>query len=277
MIRRESNKSVYYINGTPSNKKKVVELARSFSIQIDNLCQFLPQDKVVEFAAMTPVELLRSTQRAVASEEMLEWHESLKVLRSDQRTVQQENVLDLEMLAGLERRQRMQEADVERMREREEIVERVRLLEYSRPYAEYREKKDEYLAAKERMKDATKELNELEQEVEPTLHAVNTKQNYRDRMRLHVDGCKGLLKKAENNTETVRKKLNGLQDRVSEIDKLKEAEKKGNQVHKGELQRLQGIITRLGKQLEEPPIEFDVAAINENIVGCDHFLPRFQH
>ena len=68
VIKREGNKTHFSINGKPSNRKNVLSLVKPFSIQIDNLCQFLPQDRVVEFAAMTPVELLRSTQSAVASE-----------------------------------------------------------------------------------------------------------------------------------------------------------------------------------------------------------------
>ena len=46
-ILRENNKVEYYINDKKENKKRVMDLARSFSIQVDNLCQFLPQDRVV--------------------------------------------------------------------------------------------------------------------------------------------------------------------------------------------------------------------------------------
>ncbi|KAK3700113.1 Structural maintenance of chromosomes protein 5 [Vermiconidia calcicola] len=75
------NASEYLINGKKANKKRVQELAQSFSIQVDNLCQFLPQDKVVEFAALSPVELLSSTQRAAAPQQMSDWYEQLKEWR----------------------------------------------------------------------------------------------------------------------------------------------------------------------------------------------------
>ena len=84
-IKREGNKSVFFIDGKQATLKAVQELVRSFSIQIDNLCQFLPQDKVCEFAALSPVELLNSTQRAAAPPEMLEWHDGLKLLRTKQK------------------------------------------------------------------------------------------------------------------------------------------------------------------------------------------------
>lgn len=46
-ILRENNKVEYYINDKKENKKRVMDLARSFSIQVDNLCQFLDRKSVV--------------------------------------------------------------------------------------------------------------------------------------------------------------------------------------------------------------------------------------
>ena len=36
------------------------------NIQVGNLCQFLPQDKVTDFARMTQQELLENTEKAVS-------------------------------------------------------------------------------------------------------------------------------------------------------------------------------------------------------------------
>jgi hypothetical protein len=38
---------------------------------------FLPQDKVSEFARMTPVQLLRETQRTAGDKRLTEWHDTL--------------------------------------------------------------------------------------------------------------------------------------------------------------------------------------------------------
>ena len=181
-IRREGNKTMFSVNGKPQNKKTVVELARSLSIQIDNLCQFLPQDKVVEFAAMTPVELLKSTERAVASERMIQVHEELKKLRREEKTVQTAVNSDRDTLDNLLGRQRLQEADVARMREREEIVKRVGLLETARSTVEYRNIRNQHRASKDKTKAAQDEFNALAAETEPTLEAANVKQRYRNQV-----------------------------------------------------------------------------------------------
>lgn len=38
---------------------------------------FLPQDKVSEFAAMSPQQLLRETQRAAGDANLSDWHDTL--------------------------------------------------------------------------------------------------------------------------------------------------------------------------------------------------------
>ena len=38
---------------------------------------FLPQDKVSEFAHMTPQQLLRETQRAAGNANLTNWHDTL--------------------------------------------------------------------------------------------------------------------------------------------------------------------------------------------------------
>ena len=44
---------------------KIEELVNELNIQVGNLCQFLPQEKVAEFARMNPQQLLESTEKAV--------------------------------------------------------------------------------------------------------------------------------------------------------------------------------------------------------------------
>lgn len=48
-----------------NDNKKVEDLVQDLNIQVGNLCQFLPQEKVAEFARMNPQELLENTEKAV--------------------------------------------------------------------------------------------------------------------------------------------------------------------------------------------------------------------
>ena len=45
---------------------QVETLVANRNIQVGNLCQFLPQDKVADFAKMSQAELLENTEKAVS-------------------------------------------------------------------------------------------------------------------------------------------------------------------------------------------------------------------
>lgn len=264
-IKRDGNKTVFSVNGKPQGKKAVIELCRSLSIQIDNLCQFLPQDKVVEFAAMTPVELLRSTQRAVASQEMIDMHENLKDLRRKQKDIQAKNTADQEQLDNLESRQRLQEADVERMRERELVETHVKMLEAARPFAAYRSARSAHGEAKEKRKAAQTELTRLGKEVEPSLRAVNAKEQYKAQIAAVVTERKNAISKAERHADAIDKKFKELQDKHNELVAADSAEKSGGKKHRQEIVRLEGAINQLKRQMEVEPPELDVQAYNRRI------------
>lgn len=264
-IKRDGNKTAFSVNGKPQGKKAVIELCRSLSIQIDNLCQFLPQDKVVEFAAMTPVELLRSTQRAVASQEMIDMHEDLKDLRRKQKDVQAKNATDQEQLDNLESRQRLQEADVERMRERELIEKHIEMLEAARPFAAYRTARSAYGEARERKKAAQTELTRLEKEVEPALRAVKAKEQYKAQIAAVVAERKLAISKSERHSDAIDKHFKDLQDKHNELVAADSAEKSGGKKHRQDIVRLEGVINQLKRQMEVGPPELDVQAYNRRI------------
>ncbi|KAL8696685.1 MAG: hypothetical protein Q9224_002669 [Gallowayella concinna] len=266
-IKRENNKSTFSIDGKPSNKKTVIELCRSFTIQIDNLCQFLPQDKVVEFAAMTPIELLRSTQRAVAPQEMIDMHDELKDHRQKQKSTQAKAQADQDALNNLENRQRMQADDVQRMRDREVIKERLRHMEASRPIAAYREAKQKYETAKDRKKHTAKELEKLKKDVEPSLRAVNDKKDYQRQIEAVTNGRRKAIQDAEKAADGINRKLEALFGRKSELEAEREAEVNAGKESRKDIPRLQGNIAALKRRINEEQPDLDVSRYNEQIRG----------
>lgn len=265
VIKREGSRTIYSVNGENKSKKATVELARSLSIQVDNLCQFLPQDKVVEFAAMTPVELLKSTQRAVAPQDMIDTHEELKGRKKEQAITQSKIDEEQGILSNLESRQRLQEADVERMREREQVVKKIEYLEAARPFAEYRMARNAHIQAKEKRNAVKAELNDLKAQVEPTLAAVNEKKAYRNEIGTVVRERKNVVEKSTAKVDKIDKDLQNLHDQAAALDAEATAEKKGGQKHKGDLARINGNIDRLKRQMEDPPADVDTAGYNERI------------
>lgn len=44
---------------------QIEDLVSKLNIQVDNLCQFLPQDRVADFSKMNPQLLLENTEKCV--------------------------------------------------------------------------------------------------------------------------------------------------------------------------------------------------------------------
>ena len=245
--------------------KNVLKLARSYNIQVDNLCQFLPQDRVVEFAALSPVELLQSTQQAAGGEDMLQWHEDLKNLRTEQKRLLIEGKNDREMVENLEKRQDMSREAVERFRQRSEIIERLAFLERCRPIPQYREAKNAAIEAKEKKKRLAQELRQLRRELEPTLNSVNAKQDYQNALLAVVQSRKRLYEDADEDAISFENKVMQCDGKLDELDHRWAAELESGKKKKEDQKRLQRAIRDVEKQLEDEPEEFDFPQINAQL------------
>lgn len=243
-----------------------MKLAQKFSIQVDNLCQFLPQDKVSEFAALSPVDLLYSTQRAAAGPQMIEWHGNLKTLRAEQKKLLMDHKGDRDLLANLENRQEMQRADVERMKQRTQIKRRIEMLEFSRPVPRYKEYHDQYQEAKRQKEELERELQELKAELAPALRAVNSKQEYYVKLDELVKYKRHQVNRAESSATDIAKRMEAHEDAIKDLNGQIEAEKKSGTSYKQEINKVQQMINRITREMEEEPAEFDIDSYNERLV-----------
>lgn len=265
-IKRDGNKSTFTLDGKPASKAEVLKLAQSLYIQIDNLCQFLPQDKVSEFAALTPIELLHSTERAAVGPQMLDWHENLKKLRAEQKRLQSDNQGDKDLLANLESRQEMQRADVERMRQRDQIKRKIEILETARPIIKYKEFHAEFRAAKERKAKLEKELGDLEKQLEPRMRAATAKQSYCNRLKDVVQFQERLVDKAEASTKAMDSTIEQVDEQMKELNARIDSERKTGISYRTEIKRVQQTINKLERQKKDESVDFNPDHYNAQLV-----------
>ncbi|OQR85040.1 structural maintenance of chromosomes protein 5 [Achlya hypogyna] len=114
------NRSTWQLNGRDVGQNKVKEVLSRAAIQIDNLCQFLPQDKVGEFSRMTPIQLLKATQAAIDNGELAEQQEEIITIQRESSS----SVRDLDRARAtleLKKTENLQrQTEVERIREHEQ-------------------------------------------------------------------------------------------------------------------------------------------------------------
>ena len=240
-------------------------MAQGFSIQIDNLCQFLPQDKVVEFAQMSPIEILQSTQRAAAAPEMLKHHETLKQLRAKQKETMSDNRGAREYLENLEHRQEMQRTEVERLRERAVTQKRLDWLERCRPIPKYAQAKQNLKEAKTRQKKLAGELRKLRDESGPALKKVTAKQAYRIQVQTLKSDRQKEVTTCEKACDEIYKEVEEAETKMKDCDNKHEAETKSLRKKRDDRNRATQAVADLKHQKQTPPEDFDARAMNQEI------------
>ncbi|KAH8730592.1 hypothetical protein GQ44DRAFT_768351 [Phaeosphaeriaceae sp. PMI808] len=259
MIRKSDNKSIFWINGKHASKNAVLALCKEFSIQIDNLCQFLPQDRVVEFAKMTDVDRLRETQRAAAPKHMVGWHDQLKELRTEEKGLETKQLNEKSHLERLEKQQNADRDDVERYHQREGLLQKSNCLAKVRPIIELSLHRDAITEAKQHLLTARRELDQINAEVDPVRQAQAEVEAYKD----HIEQ---VVKLRQNRTEMIKTQANKLYSKIEQEKQVIadcttkiNGEAGSKKVRERDVIRINAEIQRLERQRRDQPVEYDAA------------------
>ena len=203
--------STFYINGTKSNVQAVRDIVcNTYNIQIDNLCTFLPQDKVGNFSGFTDQERLLETEKTLPTNQFfykrhLDLIEKEETINSDISNV--DSIKDL-------------------LKRKAHEFER---LEVSKAREEERKKAEEELDLLKKKKlwlafDAAREQ---------CVELKDQKEKIRDELKIHRDAMAPL----EENQQSLETLLKELQAKSRELDgqcqaAQKEMEKQQSKVEK---------------------------------------------
>ncbi|XP_057576260.1 structural maintenance of chromosomes protein 5 isoform X2 [Hippopotamus amphibius kiboko] len=157
------NQSFWFINKKSTTQKVVEEQVAALNIQVGNLCQFLPQDKVGEFAKLSKIELLEATEKSIGPPEMHRYHCELKNFREKEKQLETSCKEKTEYLEKMIQRNERYKQDVERFYERKRHLDLIEMLEAKRPWVEYENVRQEYeevKLARDRAKEEVRKLKE---------------------------------------------------------------------------------------------------------------------
>lgn len=265
LIRKEDNKSVFWIDGKVSSKTSVLALCKEYSIQIDNLCQFLPQDRVVEFAKMSDVDRLRETQRAAAPPQMVEWHDQLKGLRAEERKSETEQQNHRRHLEVLEKAQTATREDVEKWQQRQDLLRTSKCLKKVRPVIEVTLRKSELEQAKREILLARQELEQIKRDVEPVRLAQADAEAYRDQInrvvKLRKQGVEAMKAEADKINVEIEKKQQTVTDLAADVS----AEVASRRERERDIARTTADIAKLERQHQEQPVAYDPESYSEQL------------
>ncbi|KAG1838215.1 hypothetical protein DFJ58DRAFT_733959 [Suillus subalutaceus] len=233
----KSKGSTLTLNGQSCTRKELTNRMAKFNIYIGNLCSFLPQDKVSEFARMTPQQLLKETQRPAGVVNLSSTPQKSNDEQERLKTMQECN-------SQLER-------DVQRYQERKCIEKDVTVLvKILIAVNEYHEAKDtRYQKAKDRQRELHSRVRKLKDRNAPA-HA---------KLEQLVAQHKEYQKACEKKKTASHQKFQQMKNKLGENDKLeRDADDVTNRLEGLELAKKEHV----KKELDSPPKLEDVEGIN---------------
>ncbi|XP_054139241.1 structural maintenance of chromosomes protein 5 isoform X1 [Melozone crissalis] len=253
-----NNTSVWFINKKPATLKTVEEQIAALNIQVDNLCQFLPQDKVGEFTRLSKTELLEATEKSIGSPEMYQFHCELKNFREKERELENSFREKTTSLEKMKQRVERYKQDVERYHECKRHVDLIEMLERKRPWVEYENVREQHEEVKQCRNQVKKELKCLREMQAPWTRKIQEAE----------ENLNNLDMKTRDNTAEIRnisQKCKEKQDALEMKDKQIEEINQAFRMKKDEETNRQKKIHQTQQIIEEWQNELDTMAVCENL------------
>ncbi|KAL6495727.1 Structural maintenance of chromosomes protein 5 [Orobanche gracilis] len=187
------NKSEWLFNGKVVAKKDINEVIQRFNIQVNNLTQFLPQDRVCEFAKLTPVQLLEETEKAVGDPQLPVHHRALITKSQELQKFERAVASNKGSLDQLKAQNAELEKDVERVRQREDFLEKADIMKKKLPWLKYDIKKVEYLEAKKQEEATKQKLDEVAKALNKLKEPIGIQKGEKAKLEAKVKKINGLL------------------------------------------------------------------------------------
>uniref|UniRef100_A0A6B2KWP9 Structural maintenance of chromosomes protein 5 n=1 Tax=Arcella intermedia TaxID=1963864 RepID=A0A6B2KWP9_9EUKA len=202
----------WMLNSKNATKEDIYKVVKKLNIQVDNLCQFLPQDRVVEFAKLPPAGLLQETEKAVGGQELLDHHLELIDLKQNlidevKSVEQRKKVLD-----DLIKRNELCRAEVERYKEREVIKTTLRNLERKLPWLDFHDQQEKTRKLKTKQDEMHERRKKAQEEIEPIEGLKNEASAHLNKTEGQLSGLQDNLKKWDAQRKVFQTKLEKLDE-----------------------------------------------------------------
>ena len=264
IIVREFNKagkSNWKLNGKKSGVREVERKAAELRIQVDNLCQFLPQDRIHEFSTLNNKGLLESTVDAVGDTDLKEKHAELKQLQKTMSEGQDLFERKRQMLAEKTEECRRLEEDVKAFEEKKEVEAKVEVARGKLVWSRFEEARKfaktidiKFKKAEENYKNERSRLTPIESSVEKF---GKKKESIMKKKQDLSASSKDLTNKAQvhwRNINDSEEKIRDVVDQLENQERVEEEKKK-------EIQRLKTSIAELEQEFSS--IEDDASLAPE--------------
>ena len=207
---------MYYINNHQSKKKEVLELVtKMYKINIDNLCTFLPQDKVGNFSGFDKQALLVETEKSLSTD-LYESHQLMIQMEKEVMTSGNDVQSVQATLADLIKQNEKLERDKALMEERAAAKERMDLLMKKRAWVLFEKNREEAILMKNERDQLKKDKKEADKAIKPIEEKHAKVQGEVAQITSRTGALDKKMREARKQVDDCIKKSEVLQDSIDE-------------------------------------------------------------
>lgn len=168
-----NNQSVWHVNKKQCTEHDVRKLIKKLNIQVSNLCQFLPQDKVQDFAKMNKKELLTNMQVAIGRQDLVSKQAQLINIQEEQETLKKDLDNLNKKLEQAERDNSRLEGKVKNFKERKKYLEDMEHIKRKISWKKYNRLINEALEIEKDLLKAGEIMNKHKKKIQPLDHKIS--------------------------------------------------------------------------------------------------------
>lgn len=239
---KSKSKSKYMINDRSVSEEDVRLLVSKLNIQLDNLCQFLSQERVEEFARLKSDKLLAETTRSIDAK-LLDVLEHLKNLQAKEISAQRELDLNKQKYDELMTQKEKLSESVKAFKELEHKKGELELHLQLLPYAKLKEHKEKLADYKKDLDEAKANLKNLRKDKKPF---SNAKQNLEERLEI-------ISNKRDLKDKQLKEDQTSYREAEKELESIREdVEKKEQQIeyYRNRTKKLEEMASKTKEELE---------------------------
>ncbi|KAK3860132.1 hypothetical protein Pcinc_033801 [Petrolisthes cinctipes] len=255
-----TNKSHWSLQGRDVNKKVVEKKLSELQIQMDNLCHFLPQDRVSSFAKMNTKELLDATERAVGDPSLAEQHlilcasgDHLQSLNSRVKSLEEE------LSRAVTRNAQLKDA-VTNHEMKIKLEESIKKLQTQKLWFFYDLKRKLHSQMKENWDKSFRELKGMQKTLAPVEEKLKMLQNMGKELKSLIRQMSGEIKKRQGMAHSLQKQYEHHEEMIGDFQRELNGKRQEEQRRQREFGDMQKQLNVLQAQLSNMP----------HIEGADH-------
>lgn len=243
LISRQKNKNEYFINGQEATEAVVRSLVARLNIQLDNLCQFLSQERVASFAGLKSEKLLVETLRSIDTR-LCDILTSLTYNQSEETRCQTQLNSRQKRLDELRSKRNELQGSVEQLRKYQEKRKEIDIHKKLIPYVRIKDVATKRRLRRAELNQAVKSLKEFLKEKSPLI-ALDTE--VKEKLRSATQE----LKTSERSFERLRAECTQKTEKLRAARNLITSLKSKAESHRKKGDRIQADIANKKQELEQ--------------------------